>query len=64
MVNKEGKEVPLVKQEWDIDYDGVMNWLRASKLDDVITGAYDEKESTPQVKGPKEVAFLGDKKKD
>jgi hypothetical protein len=64
MVNKEGKEVPLVKQEWDIDYDGVMNWLRASKLDDVITGAYDEKESTPQVKGPKEIAFLGDKKKD
>ena len=64
MVNKEGKEVPLVKQEWDIDYDGVMNWLRANKLDDVITGSYDEKESTPQVKGPKEIYFLGDKKKD
>lgn len=63
-INKEGKEVPLVKQEWDIDYDGVMNWLRANKLDDVVTGAYDEKESTPQVKGPKEVYFLGEKKKD
>lgn len=63
-VNKDGKEVPLVRQEWDIDYDGVLNWLRANKLDDVVTGAYDEKESTPQVKGPKEVYFLGDKKKD
>lgn len=64
MVNKEGKEVPMVKQEWDIQYDGVLNWLRANKLDDVVTGAYDEKESTPQVKGPKEVYFLGDRKKD
>jgi len=63
-LNKDGKEVPIVKQEWDIDYEGVLNWLRANKLDDVVTGAYDEKESTPQVKGPKEVYFMGDKKKD
>jgi len=59
-----GKEVPLVKQEWDINYQAVLSWLRANKLDDVVTGAYDEKESTPQVKGPKEVYFLGDTKKD
>jgi len=63
-LNKDGKEVPIVKQEWDIDYEGVLNWLRANKLDDVVTGAYDEKESTPQVKGPKEIYFMGDKKKD
>lgn len=59
-----GKEVPLIKQEWDIDYQGILSWLRANKLDDVITGAYDEKESTPQVKGAKEIYFMGDKKKD
>lgn len=61
-LNKDGVSVPLVKQAWDINYDGVLNWLRANKLDDVVTGAYDEKESTPQVRGPKEVHFLGDKK--
>lgn len=64
MLNKDGKEEPLVKQEWDINYEGLLNWLRANKLDDVVTGAYDEKESTPQVKGPKEIYFMGDKKKD
>jgi hypothetical protein len=57
-----GNEVPLVRQEWAIDYDGVMNWLSASKLDDVIKVAYSETESTPQVKGPKEVTFLGERK--
>lgn len=63
-INKEGKEEALVRQEWDINYDGLLNWLRANKLDDVVEGAYDEKESTPQVKGPKEIYFMGDKKKD
>lgn len=58
--DKDGKERPLVKQEWDIDYENVLAWLKANNLNDVIDGAYDEKESTPQVKGPKRLAFLGD----
>lgn len=61
-VDKNGKEVPLVQQSWDIDYDGISAWLRANKLLDVLTGAYDETEKTPQVKGPKDLAFLGEKK--
>ena len=60
--DKDGKEVPMVRQEWKIDYAGVLQWLKNNKLDDVIDGAYDEKESTPQVKGPKELAFFGDPK--
>ena len=63
-LNKDGKEIPVVKQEWDIDYDSVLAWLRQNKLDDVVKTAYTEKESTPQVRGPKEVYFLGEKKKD
>lgn len=63
VLNKEGIEVPVVNQQWVINYDALTNWLKANKLDDVLIGSYDEHESTPQVKGPKEVAFLGDIKK-
>lgn len=63
-VNKDGKEVPLVRQSWSVDYDGISAWLRANQLTNILDGAYDEKEKTPQVKGPKELAFLGDKKGD
>lgn len=62
-LDKDGKEQPLVKQEWDIDFEGVLSWLEANQLKDVIDGAYDEKESTPQVKGPKRLTFLGDEEK-
>lgn len=62
--DKDGKEYKLVEQKWSIDYEGVMSWLKAHKLEDVIDGAYDEKESTPQVKGPKPLSFLGDPKGD
>jgi hypothetical protein len=48
--------------KYDIDYMGVLAWLRANELNDVVEGAYDEKESTPQVKGPKVLAFLGESK--
>lgn len=61
---KTGKEKPIVEQTWDIDYDGVMRWLKSNRLQEVIDGAYDEAEKTPQVKGPKELYFLGDQKKD
>ena len=63
-LDKNGKEVPVVKQEWDIDYDSVLVWLRQNKLDEVVRAAYTEKESTPQVRGAKEIYFLGEKKKD
>lgn len=61
-IDKDGKEYKLVQQSWDIDYDGVKNWLKAHKLDDVLEGAYDEREKTPTVKGPKPLAFLGEEK--
>ena len=61
-INKDGKTYHLVEQKWDIDYPSVLQWLRANQLTDIIDGAYDEKEKTPQVKGPKPLAFLGEKK--
>jgi hypothetical protein len=60
--DKDGVEYKLVEQVWKIDYDGISSWLKAHKLTDVLEGAYDEKESTPTVKGPKLLAFLGDEK--
>ena len=60
--DKEGKEYNLVQQVWEIDYEPVKHWLSANKLTDVLDGAYDEKEGTPTVKGPKTLAFLGEEK--
>ena len=62
--DKDGRPYKLVQQVWEVDYQGVTNWLDAHKLDDVKDGAYDEKEGTPQVKGPKPLTFLGDERKD
>jgi hypothetical protein len=59
-IGKDGQEYNFVRQTWQIDYDGVKTWLKQNGLDDVVTAAYDEKESTPQVKGPKPVATLGE----
>ncbi len=61
-INKEGREYNLVKQEWDIDYEAVKTWLEQNNLTDILNAAYDESETTPQVKGPKLVAFLGENK--
>jgi hypothetical protein len=60
--DKNGQEYKLVQQVWEIDYDGVKSWLQAHGLSDVLEGAYDEKEGTPQAKGPKLLAFLGEVK--
>lgn len=60
--DKDGKRYKLVKQEWDIDFEELLKWLKANQLTEVIEGAYDEKEKTPMVKGPKELGFLGEKK--
>jgi hypothetical protein len=61
-LDKDGKEKMLVKEGWDIDFEGVHTWLKANKLTTIIDGAYDEEESTPQVKGPKPLTFLGEAK--
>lgn len=61
-LNKDGKRIPLVQQEWAIQYEDVMSFLKANGLQDVLDGSYEEKEKTPQVTGPKELAFLGEKK--
>lgn len=63
-ISKTGESVPLVQTKVDVDYQGVLQWLKQRGYDDVIEGAYDEKERTPMVKGPKPVAFFGEKKKD
>lgn len=62
-LNKEGKEEKLVEQIWSVNYEGVMSWLKANNMSDVIDQAYDEKEKTPQVTGPKPLSFLGEEKK-
>lgn len=60
--DKDGKEYKLIDQAWFIDYEPVLNWLKANQLQDVIDGSYDEEEKTPTVKGPKVLAFVGDAK--
>lgn len=60
--DKSGQPVHLIEQVWEVDYEGVLKTLQADGLQDVITGSYDEKESTPQAKGPKAITYLGEKK--
>lgn len=60
--DKDGQAKPILKQEWNIDYEATLQWLKGNKLDKVIEAAYDEKEKTPQVKGPKSIIFLGEAK--
>jgi hypothetical protein len=61
-INSEGKEERLIQEAWKIDYEGMLNWLQANNLLDVLAGSYDETEKTPQVRGPKPLTFLGEKK--
>lgn len=61
-LDKDGKPYHLVEMKYEIDYQGVLAWLRANELNDIVDGAYDEKEKTPSVKGPKVLAFLGEPK--
>lgn len=61
--DSKGTEYSLVEQRWDVDYAGVKNWLQLNNLNDVLTGAYDERDDTPAVTGPKELSFLGETRK-
>jgi hypothetical protein len=66
-VNKDGVRYKIVKPTFEIDYEETKKWIKANHLDernniDDLLNAYDEKEKTPQVKGPKALGFLGEKK--
>lgn len=62
--SKDGSMVPLVKQEYSINYEAVTTWLTQRGLSEVIAASYEEADGTPMVKGPKKLAFLGEKKDD
>jgi hypothetical protein len=57
--NKDGFEEPVVQQSWKINFEYLLTWLKANKLQGIIDGAYKEEEKTPAVTGPKPLAFLG-----
>jgi hypothetical protein len=59
---KDGDTVHILRQEWVVEYEDILSFLKANQLKEVIDGAYAEYEKTPAVTGPKELAFLGDKK--
>lgn len=59
--DKDGKEYKLVETKTEIDYNEVRAFLIDNNLQAILETAYDEKESTPQVKGAKPLAFLGQK---
>ena len=61
-MNKDGKDEKLVERVLKVNYLGLYSWLKNNGFQKVIDIAYKEKEGTPQVKGPKTLAFLGDKK--
>lgn len=63
-VDKNGKKYRLVQEKYEIDYDLVTKWLIDHGHEDVVDASYDEKEATAQVKGPKALAFFGEKKGD
>jgi len=60
--NKDGQPVPIIQQVLEVNYDAVKKQLVADGLQAVITAAYDEKEGTPQAKGPKPITYMGELK--
>jgi len=62
--DKDGKEYPLVKTTTSVDYEGVVSWMKQNGMGDLVEQAYEEKDVTPAVKGPKKLAFLGEKKEE
>lgn len=61
---KDGKEQRAFRQEWIVEYEPMLKWLKQNNFDDVVQAAYDEKEKTPQVKGLKPLTFVGETKGD
>lgn len=62
--DKNGVDAKAFKQTYEINYEKVAEWLRAKNMTNILEVAYAEMEKTPAVKGPKEVASLGEKKGD
>lgn len=60
--DKDGKVYNICHQVWEVDYPKTLDFLLSRNLRDVLDKAYDEKEGTPKVTGPKPLAFLGDTK--
>lgn len=63
-MDKTGATVPLIEPKYAVSYEGVMTWLKQRGLTDVASSIYEEKDGTPMVKGPKKLAFLGEKKEE
>ncbi len=60
--DNKGQAVNLVKQSYQVNYEGVVTWLKQRGLTEVVAASYEEADGTPMVKGPKKLAFLGEKK--
>ncbi len=60
--NKDGREEPIVKQTWAVNYQATLRWLTENKHTDIAIAAYEESESTPAVSGAKPLTFLGEAK--
>ena len=61
-VDKAGHSVHLLKQQYLVNYEGIVTWLKQRGLNEVVAASYEEADGTPMVKGPKKLAFLGEKK--
>ena len=62
--DKDGKEFNLIEEKIEVHYEPVVKWLLDHGHADLVESAYDEREVTAQVKGPKALAFFGEKKGD
>lgn len=60
--NKDGEVMKSVEPSFSIHYESVMSWLKSTNRQDILSKSYHEVESTPAVKGPKTLAFLGEQK--
>lgn len=60
--DKMGAQKPALMVEYELNYERAISWLKSKNMLAIIEAAYEEVEKTPAVKGPKETAFLGEKK--
>jgi hypothetical protein len=59
--DSKGAQVPILRKEWVVEYEPIKAWLQKKGLTTVLISTYHEIEKTPMVKGPKKLAFIGDK---
>jgi hypothetical protein len=55
------RKEPVVSSVILVAFKPMLQWLRDNNHEDIINGAYEEKEETPMVQGDKKIAFLGQK---